>query len=712
MSLMMAWREVHWPRPLPVASLLGLLTRLASDQHRGPLVWEARCEAGRIRYLLSAAEHDLRETVRLLPQLVPGASATTLTEPRQEAERSGYLRIRQRSLSLNLNATDQVLHSLLVAVSNANATGDVLVVQVVLGRAATPEAVPRTVEDPTVSIWDKLVNGPRSASGELRSRLTGKLGQYRFRAVVRIGVSGTTQARRLVAVQRVLASFRQLQSGGTHVDLVSDRSSSVDEAQVPMRLPLRLTPEEALAVLAWPHGDDELPGIPALHPRPLAPPSLYKDVTERAFAVTTAPSPSRLIGISAEDAFRHTHILGPTGVGKSTLMQHLIKADIEAGRSVVLIDPKGDLATDTLALIPDHGLHDVVVIDPTKPHPVGVNPLVAVPERRTAVADGLLAVFRGLFPTAFGPRTSDIFHASLVTLMATPGATLVQLPVLLTDAAFRRRATALIDDPVGLGSFWAQWESLSPGQQAEAIAPVMSRLRQFLLRPGLRAVLDQPAPKFHFAEIFTQRRIVILSLNKGLLGAQSATLLGSLVVSQLWHHALAQAALPPEQRRPVSVYLDEAQSFLHLDADLGEALEQSRSLRVAWHLAHQYRRQMPAELLAGIDANTRNKIVFTLEHTDAKAVASDGTLAPEDLTQLPPYEVYASLLSNGRQTGWFSGRTLPPPNAISSPDAVIRESLARFGAEPRDPQQAPHSVADPDPVLDDEPIGRTLRDRR
>jgi hypothetical protein len=708
---MIAWREVHWPRPLSVAPLLGLLTRLASDQQRGPLVWEARAEAGRIRYLLGATEHDLRETTRLLPQFVPGVSVTTLISARQEAERCGQMRIRQRSLSLNLDATDQVLRALLGALAGANATGDVLVVQVVLGRAAMPEAVPNHVEDPTTSIWDKLVRGSRPASGELRTPMRSKLDHYRFRAIVRIGVTASHPARRMVAVHRVLAAVRQLQSGGTRVDLVSDHPTAFDDAGVPMRLPLRLTPEEILAFLAWPHGDDDLPGIPALHPRPLPPPVAYKEVPERAFAVTTAPGQRRLIGIAQEDAYHHTHILGPTGVGKSTLMQHLIKADIDAGRSIVLIDPKGDLATDTLSLIPERRWSDVVVIDPTLPHPVGLNPLAASQERRALVADGLLAIFKGLFPTAFGPRTSDIMHASLLTLLAAPGATLVQLPTLLTDTRFRRTLTARLNDPVGLGAFWAQWEAMSPGQQAEAIGPVMSRLRQFLLRPGLRAVLDQPEPKFQFSEIFTQRRIVIVALNKGLLGAQSATLLGSLVVSQLWQHALAQTALAMHHRQPVSVYLDEAQTFLHLDADLGEALEQSRSLHVAWHLAHQYRRQMPGDLLAGIDANTRNKIVFTLEHTDAKAVASSSTLAPEDFTQLPPYGIYASLLSGGRQTGWFSGRTLPPPVAISSPEAVIRESLARYGADSRAEDQAaatgPTPVNPPD--LDDEPIGRRAR---
>jgi len=714
---MMRWSEVYWPRPLAVAPLTGLLTRLASDQQRGSLVWEARAEAGHIRYLLGADTNDLRETSRLLTQFVPGVTVTLLTASRADAEHSGRVRIRQRSLSLNLEATEQMLQALLGALSGANTKDDVLVIQVILSRALMPEAVPHSIEDPTTSVLSKLMHGSRPATGDLRTRPTGdlrtrlssKLGEYRFRAVVRIGVSAGHPACRMTAVHRVLAAFRQLQSGGTRVDLVPDRPSAVDEARVPMLVPLRLTPSEALSFLAWPHGDGELPGMPALHPRPLPPPPSFVEVRDRAFAATTAPGPSRLIGISRGDSFRHTHIVGPTGVGKSTLMQHLIKADIAAGISVVLIDPKGDLAMDTLAQIPEKRWRDVVVIDPTLPHPVGLNPLATSPERRALATYGILAVFRGLFPTAFGPRTSDIMHASVLTLMGSPGATLVQLPALLTDAQFRRSLTNRIDDPVGLGSFWAQWEAMSPGQQAEAIGPVMSRLRQFLLRPGLRAVLDQPEPRFKFSEIFVNQRIVVVSLNKGLIGAQSATLLGSLVVSQLWQLALAQAALPEDHRRPVSVYIDEAQTFLHLDADLGEALEQSRSLHVAWHLAHQYRRQMPADLLAGIDANTRNKVVFTLEGTDARAVASGSDLAPEDFMRLPPYGIYASLLSESRQTGWFSGRTLPPPSAISSPETIIRESQARYGADPNISRTRADDAPASKAHAEEESFGRTPR---
>ena len=41
---------------------------------------------------------------------------------------------------------------------------------------------------------------------------------------------------------------------------------------------------------------------------------------------------------------RHLHVVGQTGTGKSTLLQHLIAQDLAAGRGVAVIDPLGNLA--------------------------------------------------------------------------------------------------------------------------------------------------------------------------------------------------------------------------------------------------------------------------------------------------------------------------------------------------------------------------------
>jgi hypothetical protein len=640
-------------------------------------------------------------------------SIVTRAGARREVERCGRIRIRQRLLSLTLDTTREVLRSILAALAGAVADDDVLTLQVILGRAVVPRLVAAKTPDPTASWVTTALQGTQPAPAELRSSMRAKVGQYRFRAVIRIGASAATIPRRRMLIHSLLAALRETQAAGTRIDLVPDRPDAIDTARLPIRQPLRLTPDEAVTFLAWPCTDSLLPGLPGLHPRLIAPPRSYRPAEERAFAQSAAAGREVPVGIGIRDALHHTHVLGPTGVGKSTLLLHLIQADMQAGRSIVVIDPKRDLGVDVLSLVPEARRADVVVLDPTLPKPVGLNPLASSGDRAPLVADSILAIFKGLFPSAFGPRTSDILHASLLTLAGHPGSSLVQLPLLLTDASFRRRLTSRLQDPIGLSPFWQQYEALSPAQQANSIGPVMSRLRQFLLRPGLRAVLEQTDPRFDLLDVLTKPRILIVTLNKGVLGPQSAALLGSLVVSQLWQLTLGRAALPKNQRPPVSIYLDEAQNFLHLDADLGEALEQSRSLGVAWHLAHQHRAQMPKDLLAGIDANTRNKVAFSLNITDAAAMSKGSRLLePEDFTSLPPYEVYASLLSGGRQTDWFSARTLPPPPAISDPDAVLRESQDRYGASDSSAAEAP-PMRDPSNAIgsDDEPIGRRPRRR-
>ena len=128
--------------------------------------------------------------------------------------------------------------------------------------------------------------------------------------------------------------------------------------------------------------------------------------------------------------------------------------------------------------------------------------------------------------------------------------TLAALPLLLSDAGFRRRVLAKIDDPIGLEPFWAAFDSWSENERAAATAPAMRRLRPFLLRPDLRAVIGQANPRFDVRQVFTQRKILLVNLSKGLLGPETAALLGSLVMTQLWQAALGRSAVTPERRHP------------------------------------------------------------------------------------------------------------------------------------------------------------------
>ena len=403
--------------------------------------------------------------------------------------------------------------------------------------------------------------------------------------------------------------------------------------------------------------------------------------SERVIGLTSTPGCRQPVAIPIRDAVFHTHLLGPTGTGKSTVLLSLALADVEAHRAVLLLDPKGDLATDLLARVPEGRHEDVVVIDPTNPAPVGLNPLAGPARLAPVTADSLLGTLAALFREHWGVRTADVLNAALLTLARTPGANLLWLPPLLTDPAFRRRVLDDQDDPLGTGAFWAAYEAKRPQAQAVEIAPVLNKLRQLILRPHLRAVLGQSAPRFTVEELFTRKRIVVVNLNRGLLGAEAARLLGSLLVGQLWSRLLARQALPPERRHVVSVYIDEAHDFINgLPGDLSEALAQARSLGGALHLAHQYRAQLSPAMVQALETNARNKIYFGLSGTDAAAAAH---LAPgleaQDFIGLPAYHAYATLMQQGRSTGWLSVTTRPAPPARQEPASLYAASHQRYG---------------------------------
>jgi hypothetical protein len=256
------------------------------------------------------------------------------------------------------------------------------------------------------------------------------------------------------------------------------------------------------------------------------------------------------------------------------------------------------------------------------------------------------------------------------------------LPALLTDDSFRRRITANISDPIGLGAFWANYEAMSKSERNRVIAPALNRMRQFLMRPELRALLGQTKPKFQLAELFANEShpIVLVPLNKATIGHENARLLGSLIISHLWTLALGRANVSAEQRNPVFVYVDELQNYLAFPTDISDALSQARGLGVGLILAHQYRAQLSTEVKHGIDANCRNKIVFGLNATDAAEIEKQAPeLTKEDFMLLPRYGVYTSVQSGGKATGWIMGRTLPPCPSVRSAHETKAYSMARYG---------------------------------
>jgi hypothetical protein len=681
MSDQLIWRQLHWPRPLDVAGALAVMRAWAADQRSPLVVLEARASSMGVHYLLGCPASARVAVERRLTTAIPAVQLTEPAAERVPVSAAGRLQLSTRHRALRTDTPEVAVRQILGALTSVS-KGELLVLQLVLGPRRIPLAVANHSPSSIVMPWYQVVwrgNGG-VVDGEKRAALRNKVGDHGFAATVRLGALAVSAARRRSLIVSLFSAIRISEAPGLQARLVRDHPARLNAASPPpWRWPLRLNASEAVALTGWPIGDQELPGQPPLHPKQVAPAALALP-GDRVIGRVLAPGVSGQLGYSVLDALRHTWVIGPNGTGKSTLLLNLIVQDLRAGRPVVVIEPK-DLIRDLLARIPESRRDDIVLLDCTDETPVGINPLLRHGRRPELVADGLLATFQALYGDGLGPRSTDILANCLNVLARRDDASLVMLPLLLTNAGFRRSLIQQVvrSDPIAAGPFWAWYDSLSEDGRAQVIAPLMNKLRP-LLRPALRSVLAQRSPRFNIRQVLTDNKVLLVPLQKGVIGPDSAELLGALVIAELWLAIRERAAIPAKKRTPVMVYLDEVQDYLRLPTDLSDALATSRALGAAWHLAHQYRDQLPPAVRTAFEANARSRICFQLNATDARAMAAgQQRITAEDFSALPAFHVYAALLHHNSLQPWASATTLPAPRRCSDPGAVRAASRSRYG---------------------------------
>ncbi|MBN9156927.1 type IV secretory system conjugative DNA transfer family protein [Microbacterium sp.] len=715
MSAKLVWREVFWPAPFPEADALALLIRLSTEPAVGTIVFEARAQAGTVRFLIGINARHTRALSRLIRNQLPGTRLTTPASPREDVTTAYRVTLAHPRLALSTERVEATARSVFAAL-HAAGKDQQLVLQVMLGERLRPELLPRDLPEPRHGWLYLLLGDPRPANPDTRARIKTRAGQHGFHAIIRIGSRADTPAAAQALARTVLGALRTAEAAGTRLQASPENVAKLNTTARPFRYPLRFAAGELIGLIGWPVGSLPLLGVPAEHPKKLAPPSWAK-TDERVIAASDAPGTEIPLGIPASGAPFHSILTAPTGAGKSETMLRLIVADIVAGRGVLVVDPKYDLVMAVLSRIPAHRRGDVVIIDPTHPSPVGVNPLIDAAQNPELLAESLLAGMKSIWADSWGVRSEEVLGSALLTLTRTKGANLLWLPALLSDRAFRRKILKDIDDPFGVGDFWSRYDQLSPQAQAQLIGPTLTKLRQFLIRPGLRAVLGQSEPKFSLSDLLDKNRIVLVSLNKGTIGAESARLLGALITGMLWPLILRRSLLPQSKRPLVGVYIDEVHDYLALPGDLADAYAQARALGVAFTAAHQYRAQIPERMLAAFDANARNKIAWSMNAKDAAEIAKMApALTAEDIMLLPRFHAYMTVMVNGESTGWMSARMLPAGPEISDAAELVAESAARYGVSAAETDKEVRRVLELDTprpddlgVDDDGPIGRRKR---
>lgn len=381
-------------------------------------------------------------------------------------------------------------------------------------------------------------------------------------------------------------------------------------------------------------------------------------------------------GIKREDRKKHLYTVGKSGSGKSCLLQLLVRNDIEDGFGCAVLDPHGDLVDNILKYIPKHRVKDVVLFDPSDTaFPPAFNPINTIkPELRMRATVGFLDVFRKVFGADWSERLEHIVRYATLALLNVPTASLVSLRKMLTDDVYRGMVLRHVNDE-SVKRFW-QTEFVANKAQYEqtAISALLNRLDQLLATDMVRNIVGQPMNLFNFREFMDTRKIVLIKISKGLLGADIATLLGSLVIAKIYEAAMSRADQAVESRKDFYFYIDEFQNFA--TESFSEIMSESRKYGLCLTVANQYLGQLPADTKNTVFGNVGNLMSFRVGAEDAGAIANEfkPRTSPEDLKNLPSRDFFVKMSINGEVKEAFSGRTLEL-RPVKESDSHARECI-------------------------------------
>jgi len=387
-----------------------------------------------------------------------------------------------------------------------------------------------------------------------------------------------------------------------------------------------------------------------------------------------------LFGIKRADRRRHMYIIGKSGVGKSKLLELLIRQDIAYGHGCCLVDPHGDVIESMLDFIPENRIDDVVIIDPSdSEYPASFNPLANVdPGFKHQLSQGLIEVLEKQFGANWTPRLEHVFRFTCLALLDYPHATMRGMISMLTDRNYRQHVVEYIEDDM-VRRFWAiEFADWSEKFDTDAIIPLVNKLGQFLSDPMLRNIFGQKENKIDLADLMNRQKILFINLSKGRLGEENASFFGSMFITKIKQAGMARASIPEDQRLDFYLYVDE---FHNLMTDTFEnLLSEARKYGICLTMAHQYAGQLLPSVQAAVLGNVGSIIIFRVGGEDATKLKPE--MAPvfdvQDMTKLGMREFYIKMTIDGEIYDPFSAQTL---KILKSPHPSFREQIIRRSRE-------------------------------
>ena len=458
-----------------------------------------------------------------------------------------------------------------------------------------------------------------------------------------------------------------------------------------------LNTREVATLWHMPRGGDEVPllersGARSIHP-------LARGIREGApVGESVTGSSQRTVHFTGDLLRQHHLYVAKTRMGKSTLMQHVVAHKLKAKAmgqdddAIIVVDPHSDLVRSLLNLVPKEIADQVYLIDLADDERVaGINLLDThlFPDRDRAT-DNVVQVVKNLWEQ-WGPRMQSILEHTLKSLYEAnrhPSVrrdrqyTILDGLHMLSDNSFRKRALSKVSDPYLL-RWWARdFREWHRQYRADAVAPVQTRLAYYASSKRARAILGQPASTLDLYDIVRGGRVLFVNTAQGQVGRDVAALVGGTLLNLVDGVIRSQEALPAQERKRVTVVVDEMQAIP--GADYEAMLSELGKFGASFVMATQSLTRLEdlsRTLRETLFSNIGCLVSFQVSASDARYLTWEldrDQVTEEDLTSLPVHHCYVRATVGGDKLPTFSMALRPPDTGDETAAEAVLQRVSEY----------------------------------
>ncbi len=416
---------------------------------------------------------------------------------------------------------------------------------------------------------------------------------------------------------------------------------------------------------------------PAVYPAPRALPTFTGQPGLIPLGRVHSEDGERTVGLRAEDSF-FSYVAGRSRWGKTELALNQFLHIVRSGHGGLILDPHLDAVKRVKACLTEPEIAArVIELD------------LVGPRSRDGQPGWNLFAAHGLDPEAAERRVEaivDSFASALqwgernnraLTLTTQAAGALIELAAVLPDGL----QPTIFQMPTLLGN--PEWLAaalpyLSPARRQffaerfprlseEAITPVTNLIDRLRSSRQLAALLGSQTSTYDIRRAMDERNIVLACPGAG--GAKDK-LVACLLVFDMLHAAKGRANVPPEQRPPFHLFLDEVQTYDGAaGGNLAALLEQTAKYGVRATLLNQNPERLTKQTLNALTTNRSHLITTALDAHAAGLIAREWGADPpaSAITGLPRWQFIAQVTHKGALTSpfMFSGESIEDAYATS-----------------------------------------------